>query len=533
MSPISAVKVGLKVKKRREVHDRRPVSESLGCHVKGVAPTHPDHDSSFDYAAGIFKRFGRMTPYRDKIIYEELKEFTNQKLDHWQRKYGLTQMESIQDVKEWIANLNHGEQRKKQMYQAAEEDYNVRNKRDTKVNTFIKDEFYQDEYKYPRLINSRADIYKCRVGPGFSGIEGEVFKKMPQFIKKIPHDQRADYITQYLFKPGYYYFSTDYEAYETHFVRLMMISVEFQLYKRLAPNNAEGRQFIKDLEVLLETNHCSNKLLDAWIRATRMSGENCTSLGNGFSNLIFTKFACHKSGASCKAVVEGDDGLVRTNKKIDPQIFKKLGLIVKFKDEPILSESSFCGLISDEMSRQDVSNPYKILAKFGWSNRNYVGSSADTRRYLAVAKAYSYTYMYPHLPVVRPFCDYILRTVEKPKMYKILKYINKLDMYTRQSYLEALDAHANNKVPDFNPDIATRNLVDKLFEISVSTQYKCEDYLRSLSEYQVVDLPLEFSDSYMTNYDQYVSPLTTFNQVNVNCEAIRQIEALIVQRSVT
>lgn len=525
MPLIGSVKPDLKIRSRKPLHDRRPVSESLGCHVKGIAPTHPDHDSPFDYAAGIFQRFGRMTPYRSQKVYQELMKFTDEMLDHWELKYGLTRLEpEDMDVHKWIDSINHCQSRKDQLHKAADEDFDPL--KDIDVSMFIKDEFYEDQYKYPRLICSRNDKTKCRLGPMFSRIE-KAFFKLPMMIKKIAVDERAAYIFNYLYKPGYYYFSTDYSAYETHFVKLMMVAVEFRLYQRLAPKDEHGTQFLKDLNFLLGTNHCKNKLIDAWIKATRMSGENCTSLGNGFSNVIFTKFACRKAGCKAKLVAEGDDGVTRVNKKIDPKIFRELGLIVKYNEEKEISEASFCGLISDELAKQDVSNPLKILAKFGWSNRKYVGCSLDTKYSLAVAKALSYLYQYPHLPVVRPFMNYILR-VTPYKNYKVLKYINSLDQYTRELYLKAFDRR--HSAPDYKPEIATRTLVEKLYGISVKQQLEAETYLDSLQSYGEVDLKLDFGEGYQLNYDRYVSDFTSFNEVWADSLSTVRVEQLIFER---
>jgi hypothetical protein len=496
---IGEVKADVAVKIRKPVVDRRPVSQSLGCHIKGVAPPHPDHDDPLSFSAGIFKRFGSEPPPRTLNIYHQIGAFTDEKIKEYKLKYGLKRLESMDyPAVAWIEDIKHCATRKEQLREASTKIFDP--KQHVKNNMFIKDEFY-DDLKYPRLINSRHDVYKCRVGPLFKRIEQELFK-LPMFIKKIPVAERGAYLRQWLYAPGWTYFATDFTAFETHFVAFMMICVEFRLYKALLPKDKESIQFLKDLEYILATNKCFNKLVTAWITATRMSGENNTSLGTGFSNLIFIEFAAHLAGVIVKPAVEGDDSCNRTSGVIGPEIFQLLGLNVKYQSHDNMSEMSFCGLIQDDIAQQNITNPYKVLARFGWSNRRYVGASPRTMRSLAVAKALSYAFQYPHMPIVRPFCNMVLRLVKQDN-YRIMAYINTLDAYTREIFLEAFENRF--KLPEFKAHASTRALVEKLFSISYTKQLEVESMLDQLNVYGPVELDLAFPELFKDNYVRYVT----------------------------
>jgi hypothetical protein len=508
---INAVKEDLRIRLRDSRVSRRPVSESLGCHVKGVAPPHPDHDDPINYAGAAFKRVGAVLPDRKTQIYHELIVFTNKLLRKWKSKYGLRRLESKDyTVEDWLRNSNYSETRKAQLLEISKKPYDP--KKHNVVKMFIKDEFYETDDKYPRLIMSRHDRFKCRVGPMFQRIEKALFA-LPMFIKKIPVEQRGEYIRQYLYKPGCSYFATDFSSYETHFTTCLMLSIEFQLYKFLVPHDKEGRQFMKDIGTLLGRNHCTNKLADIWINGVRMSGEMNTSLGNGFSNYVLMKFAAFKSGTRVKGVVEGDDGCFRTRKTIDPAIFKELGLNVKFVEYPTIGEMSFCGILQDEIGRQTITDPFKVLARFGWSNRKYVGSAEKTKRSLAVAKALSYAHAYPHMPIVRPFCDMILRLCDLNK-YRVLRVINSLDCYQRDRFIDAFNRR--NEIPKFAPTMETRALVSKLFGISPEKQIKLENQFLKVKKYGPLELDLDFGRCYTLNFQRYATYAEGFSRIIVD-----------------
>jgi len=522
LSNLPPTKTSLIVQIHKVKHARRPVSESLGCHIKGIAPPHPDHDDPITTAGGVFKRFGSAPNPTTPEMMAELRVFTRNLLQKWSRKYGLKRLLTREySAEQWIADLEAPQSRKQQLLEASKEVYNPKKHR--KIKMFVKDEFYEPnakkEYKYPRLINGAHDVYKCRVGPMFRRMEQEVFAKVPFFVKKIPVEKRMEYIYNLLYRPGAVYYQSDHESYETCFTRAMMDSVEFELYRFLAPDDKDGKQFLKDIELLLETNQCDSTLLSVWILATRMSGEQNTSLGNGFSNYVFLKFAAMKAGRKLTACVEGDDGAASTNGTIPQEVFDSMGLKIKLVEFPCLGDMSFCGLLQDDISRQNITDPLKILARFGWSSRKYVGSGQRTKNALIVAKALSYAWCYPHLPVVRPFCDYMLRTCPS-NHFDIVRVINGLDHYQRVEYMRAFDNRFT--LPIYAPHVETRNMVDRLYGITVAQQLACEAKFKN-AEFGPVELDVDFHDDYYGNWIKFVTTDDEFNGAMVHGKWRQQV----------
>jgi len=99
-----------------------------------------------------------------------------------------------------------------------------------------------------------------------------------------------------------------------------MDAVEFELYRFMAPDDALGAKFLTDIQVMQEMNRCYSKYVKIEVEATRMSGEMNTSLGNGFSNLMFMLYACHVQGIAAEGIVEGDDGVfaLEGGQSLDP-----------------------------------------------------------------------------------------------------------------------------------------------------------------------------------------------------------------------
>jgi len=145
-----------------------------------------------------------------------------------------------------------------------------------------------------------------------------------------------------------------------------------------------------------------------------------------------------------------------------------------------LSQMSFCGIVQHHEAKQQVADPTKILAKFAWTPLVYAEAGPKTLRMLNVCKALSYAHAYPHLPVVRPFMNYVLRVTQGKIVHH--DYLRHLNEYERINFMRALEAHNSYRVPKFEPLMQTRLLVEKLYKVSVDQQLAAEQYLDGLSE---------------------------------------------------
>ncbi len=129
-----------------------------------------------------------------------------------------------------------------------------------------------------------------------------------------------------------------------------------------------------------------------------------------------------------------------------------------------------------------------------------------------MAKALSYAYAYPHLPVVREYVNYILRVEYEPGV-RVADYFSHLTTYERERYQDVVTAYFGSKIPDFDPHPATRALVESRYKISVEQQLAAEAHLRSLTKLGPVRLDLDYPQVAVDCWNTYVGghPTTVAN----------------------
>jgi hypothetical protein len=485
LAQIAPVKDSAKVVKcdASRPHVRPVVQASLGCPVPGVALPHACPEDTDTMLAGIAKRFAFKPPTPDEQLLADLRSFVRDWI-----KTNLTPLSPEEDtsVESWLDSTSYPEWRRKELYEKylRVPDVDV-DKKYYKCKSFMKDETYS-EYKHARAINSRSDEFKCAVGPIFKLIEKQVFKN-EAFIKKIPVDQRPQYIIDRLYAPGARYSATDYTSFESLFTQQLMECVEFELYEYMTQHLPTGSQFMDRVRrVLGGKNFCTFKNISIQLDATRMSGEMCTSLGNGFSNLMFLLFVCERKNLSCAAVVEGDDALARIlgNGQPEQEDFARLGLNIKLEMHDNLNEASFCGLVFDMEDRRNVTDPREVMAAFGWTTRQYAKSNFNKKKMLLRSKALSLAYQYPGCPILSSMARYGLRVT---RSVDIRHHVNNIrNTYEREWLQEAM------KHPVLTVEVGrgTRLLVERLYGIPVELQIKIESWFDTLDKIQPLDHPL-------------------------------------------
>jgi hypothetical protein len=291
-------------------------------------------------------------------------------------------------------------------------------------------------------------------------------------------------------QPGAKFIATDYTAFETHFRKQLMEACEFVLYDYMCMNLAsvDKIQMNYVMQCLSGTNTCEFKNFVVEVEATRMSGEMNTSLGNGFSNLMFMLFMCHlKNIPEPRGVIEGDDGLFSLYGDIDGDDFLRIGMTIKLDHFEKLNEASFCGLIFDEIDRKNVTNPVEVIAEFGWTTQRYVSSSSKRLKELLKAKALSLWYQYPGCPILEELAHYALRQTAH-----ITIRVDKLDMnlWEREQFMEAFDYFRKYGISRNVIGLNTRLLVEKLYGITVDEQFKIEQYLNAKNDMLPLDIPI-------------------------------------------
>lgn len=464
---------------------------SLLCHTEGFALPHVDTRHARTLAAGVEGRMGKKLPPVEVVdFYENLNKTTT----HWLNDRNIRPLPEDYDFsfETWLSKTHYPEWRKEQLRKINEEILHMYERNDYgelknfKVKLFCKDEVYLD-FKHARGIYAREDVAKVVFGPYFKAIE-EVIYKQKEFIKHVPVQKRAEHITELLYTEGGKYVQTDYSSFEALFNRKLMENCEFVLYDRMLQHIPEGN-FMLDImrEVLQGRNIIENNHFQAFVEASRMSGEMNTSLGNGFSNLMLMFNLCERLGLECRGVVEGDDGLfVFIGQTPTTEEFTAMGCSIKLEVFTELSKASFCGLLFDPDALQIVTNPFEILAQFGWTTKDYAKANNNKLKMLLRSKSLSYLYQYPGCPIVSELAEYGLRVT---RSFDVRKYARngKMSMWEREQLLEALD----NKHLCVKQAIAmgTRLLFEELYGISVSEQLMIEKYLQTKQDLSPLKFP--------------------------------------------
>jgi hypothetical protein len=461
---------------------RPPVKVSLGCHVQGVSLPHVDYSDTHTVIAGVGKRFAVKNLEAKTDFLVRLKTFvylwciqnliplppdTDLSLDSWLEQTGYSRARINALKKKW-ADCG-----------------GVLTDKNYHVKMFVKDESYP-EFKHARLINARSDEFKCATGPTFKAIEQSVFKS-DYFIKKIPCKDRAKYIFNNLYRLGAKYICTDYTAFEAHFVSELMEACEFVLYDYMTqylPNKDIFYFYVH--HVIGAPNTCSSKLVTVKNISARMSGEMCTSLGNGFSNLMFMLFVLKDAGCyNVNGVVEGDDGLFVFDGPIPTSLnFADIGLNIKLIVVDDLAKASFCGLVFDTTDLINIADPMKILAQTGFSTQQYVFSKSKVLRGLLKAKAFSLAYQYPGCPIISSFSRYLLRVLADDYVYFKKGNTDYTDLLQKEAF-NFWKTHAD--VLSIETGMNTRMLMEQVFGISIPHQLHMENYFDNLHLIVILD----------------------------------------------
>jgi hypothetical protein len=319
-----------------------------------------------------------------------------------------------------------------------------------------------------------------------------VVYQLPYFVKNIPVRDRSKYIFDFLNQPGFSYIATDHSSFEAHMTGEVMRACEIQLYDYMVQSLPQRRLIMHHIaNALPKKNRCHFKGFDIEVPGSRMSGDMCTSLGNGFTNLMVMLFLLNKKGlspATVRGVVEGDDGLFAIpNAGVCPTVgeFKQLGFDIKLQRSSHIGEAGFCQMFFHEDVRENIADPAKIIAKFGWSDSCIAHGKQNKRLGLLRAKSFSLLFELPFCPVVRSLALYGLRVTRGIR----LRFSEHNTWHTQvlKAHLDKLNMESIlcNRVPREN-----RELVANLFNISVKRQLELEHYFDSQNVLRPVPLHL-------------------------------------------
>jgi hypothetical protein len=487
-----------------DLNKRKVVRRSLGCHVKGAALPVPDPNCNDSIVAGICKRFAVHVPEPEPALMKEMHLFV---VDFCRKNLVPLPFDTDFSFEHWIEIAPYPKWRKDELLDVYNKIEDVQDERNFIVKSFIKDEEYT-EYKYPRIINARDDRAKCIFGPIFKNIEKEVFR-LEHFIKKIPVADRPKYLLEMLGELGIKE-TGDMTAYESSFRRVVMENIELPMYRYMLQYCPIFPLFEELFtKFIMGLNTCTFKHIKVMIEAVRMSGEMNTSLGNGFSTLMLILFAAKKYNIrNVSVAVEGDDN-IKTQGTLDPAkgpvpatFYNRLGFNMKLEVHDELATASFCGIVSDPKELINITDPRKVMASFGWTTNKYARCGMKVITKLLRCKGLSAAHSYPGCPIIKNLAKYALRVT---RSYDVRDFI-KNKLYDGVWQREKMMSFLEKPVPDIEPGIETRLLVERLYGISVVYQYAIEAYLDSLDTLQpldyclITDIMPEVWKHYYTNY---------------------------------
>jgi len=481
-----------KLAKSKKLIADSAVSRSLPIYIFGFALPRVDFRDIYSNVFGISKRVLRSPPKGNRQVKREFRKFVH----YWIKDHLKPLRDADYDFEFWLAQTNYTNSRKDELRHVRDEYFKTDVRLDPyirRVKSFIKDESYV-EYKMPRFINSRSDLFKCLTGPYFKAIEQVLFKR-PEFIKYVPVMERPKYLMDNIYKAGHQYYSTDFSSFESHFTTEMQQACEMQLYKYMLSGTTEGRRAYELIRYALSDEPFVLKGggVTVELSGKRMSGEMCTSLGNGFSNLMLILFAAKYADTHIHGVVvEGDDGLfsVPFNSGITTQTFVDLGFRCKIDLCSDIQTASFCGNVFDEYDLVNVTDPREVLVDFGWTKRTDVKASSIRLEMLSRAKAYSMAHQYRGCPVIGSFACYVLRATRRAhtKLLKVIGNVNdkSFTLYERDQLVEAIKANVSYQEPGY----ATRKLVSRLYNLAIDEQLELERFFNQMNKPMVLDHPL-------------------------------------------
>jgi len=478
---------------------RRPVAVSLGPTITALPK--PDLGDGLTLVGGVMKRFAFQPPTPKPGKLEDLRKFVRQICRD--RLIPLP-LATDTSVERWLGSSNYPAWRKDELREVYHKvvELGPATYAQAKISCFMKDEGYL-AFKQARAINARQDEMKVRFGPIFKRIEKRVYK-MEEFIKHVPVADRAKYISEHLRRTGVEYLCSDFVSYESLFTSGLMGACERELYDYMTSGLPDHDEFMAYFDkYIMGTNYLKNKFFSANIKATRMSGEMCTSLGNGWTTMCVFYFVCREKGfEQVRLVVEGDDNAA-SGQGVAPTVqdFADLGMVITLEKYKTFSEMSFCGLVFDETDLEVITDPRKVLASYAWTSREYVDARKSKLMALLRCKGLSLVYQYPACPVVSSLATYILRETSGVDVRNVA------ESRTIGTWQRDLLRHAIQSQTRARPvGAASRDLVERLFDIPVGTQLKLEEFfdrrvgLAPITEHWIQDIMPQDWLNYHTLY---------------------------------
>lgn len=461
---------------------RRVVSVALGCQVCGGALCTADTGYTLNLLDGAEARIAAETPKLNVKLLAKWRRYCAK----WNRK-NLVPLPADTDLSigPWLESTNYSRKRC-DMFERVYADtfndgtrYNFTERRG--ITPFIK---YESAIKpkHPRVICDRNIPTKIDMGAVCKAIE-RVLYAHPSFIKHVPVGERAQYIKEFIGESCDYYIAADYDRYESHFVAEILQSAEFQLYKHMLRNIPGFTPKAFELESLMAgQNRLATRFIVILIWCVRMSGDQNTSLGNGYTNKMAMEFILTMNkNRHFKGVIEGDDSAYGIRgRPPTAAMFLDLGFSIKLEVFRRIGDMSFCGLVFDPDAMQSMTEPRKVFLGFGWADGKYVDAKPDKLLGLLRCKAMSLACEHPGCPLITALAKYALRVTKGARMI----------FPTDRWHANTMRQWIQNGIKHQEILYETRMLFEDRYGIHIEDQYRIENYLDNLKTLQPLAGPV-------------------------------------------
>nr|QTJ63608.1 RNA-dependent RNA polymerase [Megalopteran tombus-related virus] len=340
------------------------------------------------------------------------------------------------------------------------------------------------KYKPPRMIQARHVTFNIEYGKYIKPLEEQITKvgRFKHNFGKGNYDEIAKRITK--LKRHYKYFTElDHDSFDAH-VTMELLKLTHTFYQSCYMHNKELRHLSKKTYF----NNCISREGDRYkVKATRMSGDVDTSLGNSLINYAILKELLHQLSISGDVIVNGDDSIIFTNEPIDNK--KALAILRKMNMETKLSNSScdihkieFCRtkyVIRDDGTPTMMMNPQRITEMYGMTNSNvdymqYLIEVATCNAYINSntpygihwARAFNITIDKTKMPVFKVLDRSIIRLVERELSSPVSGTDITQSMYVAwhdlDKYITMIYKFIHFRIPKINFDIHINHDTKKL-----------------------------------------------------------------------
>lgn len=480
----------------------RPMMTSSAFRVKGVCDWMPDISWPSGMLQALTGRVASKSP-DDDLDWDHYYKFVETKCPQLFPRLAKFDIFTIED---WIQLTHYTEAEKAEFRhlwfewfpELHNHEDNCSDRRRVKlllhILAFIKLEFYPT-MKMFRAILGRNDLAKLLLGCLVKSIETCVYQ-CKHLIKHIKWADRPSFIEE-MFCAFERCIAGDMTSFEAS-IRKKLMMTEFIVYRYVADEVVA--QFICDS--LYRINTMSFQYFHVKMEACRASGDVTTALGNALICLFVWMYVLE---VMCQIliyalIVEGDDNLVSHNSPVQPtaEMFKKFGLICKIEYPEHYSKASFCGMIFPIGENNVLTDPRKVLTRFGWIEAKWGRARLETQMSLYRGKALCNLYQYAGCPILDEFSYAVLRVTRK--ITRRCKVASKHHLY-----LDHIPSDESRLPPRKEITPQSRAYIEELFGVSVDIQLQYEQYFRQQQElFTVPDFGC-FSDESHWNNGQITS----------------------------